>query len=430
MRRFATDWGAGSLAVLLALVGTCWQAHAQEHHAEHTSLHERTQLFGDWRGARTRLAQRGIIVDLQSTHFYQGITSGGPPEHRGEWEYGGVGDAYITILGDKFGWKGFVFSIHAETRLGDTINPFVGLAPPNNRLLVPPDDPPVVAVTNYSFIQQIGRGWAVSAGKFNLVDLWDQIYHGGKGVDKFMNASLIIPLNFGRPISGLCIPGASILKMEGLEVQGTLAVLDTKDYCTKPGVEDLFDQGATIVGLWKFFHKLHGLPGYTSLLGIYNTREFDSISPSDIIFIPGQGLQFAEVTGTWALAGILNQKLWMDSANPKRNVELFAQLGIADDNPNPLNWIGTVGLTANGFIPGREHDGFGVGYFYTGLSDNFKQLLNTINLPLRDVQGVEVYYKFGLTPWLAVTADLQVVQPSNKAFDTAVIGGVRTNVTF
>ncbi|GAG02544.1 unnamed protein product, partial [marine sediment metagenome] len=197
---------------------------------------------------RTRLAQRGIIVDLQTTQFYQGITSGGPPDKRGEWEYGGVGDAYITILGDKFGWKGFVFSIHAETRFGDSINPLVGLAPPNHRLLMPPEDPPVIAVTNYSFIQQIGRGWAVSAGKFNMFDLWDQIYHGGKGVDKFMNASLILPLSMGRPISGLSIPGASILKTKGLEIEGALRVFDTKDYSTKFGVEDLFDQGATILG--------------------------------------------------------------------------------------------------------------------------------------------------------------------------------------
>ncbi|MEE9359387.1 MAG: carbohydrate porin [Hyphomicrobium sp.] len=429
MRIFGNNWRAGSLAVLLTLVGTCWQAQAQDHEG-HASLWERAQLFGDWRGVRTRLAQRGIIVDLQSTQFYQGITSGGPPGKRGEWEYGGVGDAYITIVGDKFGWKGFLFSIHAETRFGDSINPFVGLAPPNHRLLMPPEDPPVIAVTNYSFIQQIGRGWAVSAGQFNMFDLWDQIYHGGKGVDKFMNASLILPLNFGRPISAVSIPGASILKTKGLEIEGVLAVLDTKDYSTKFGVEDLFDQGATIVGLWKFFHKIHGLPGYTSIVGMYNTREFNSIDPSGIIFIPGQGLQFAEVAGSWGVTGILSQKLWMDPANPKRNVELFAQLGIADDDPNPINWVGTVGLTASGVIPGREHDGFGVGYFYTGLSDNFKQLLNVINLPLRDLQGVEVYYKFGLTPWLAVTADLQVVQPSVKALDTDVIAGVRTKVTF
>ena len=65
------------------------------------NLHERSRLFGDWRGAKTALAQRGILLDFSSTHFYQGVTSGGRKEDRGEWEYGGYGDARLTIVGDS-----------------------------------------------------------------------------------------------------------------------------------------------------------------------------------------------------------------------------------------------------------------------------------------------------------------------------------------
>jgi hypothetical protein len=148
MQIFPNGGWSGLLPILLTLAGTCWQAQAQDHE-EHTSLWERTQLLGDWRGARTRLAQRGIILDLSTTNFYQGVTSGGPADARGEWEYGGVGDAYITLVGDKFGWKGFVAQIHAETRFGNSINSAVGLAPPNFRLLLPPGEAPVVAVTSY-----------------------------------------------------------------------------------------------------------------------------------------------------------------------------------------------------------------------------------------------------------------------------------------
>jgi porin len=121
---------------------------------------------------------------------------------------------------------------------------------------------------------------------------------------------------------------------------------------------------------------------------------------------------------------------------------LFGQLSIADDNPNPIHWGGSVTLVASGVIPSRENDSFGIGYFYTGLSDKFKELVgpalslaasqgvdpNLINL--QDLQGVEAYYKFGLTPWLALTADLQVIQPSVESLDTEVIAGVRTKVTF
>lgn len=75
---------------------------------EHSDgLRDRAHLFGDWRGARTSLAERGIIVNVSTKQFYQGITSGGKPEARSEWEYSGVGDAYVTIVGDKFGLDEF-----------------------------------------------------------------------------------------------------------------------------------------------------------------------------------------------------------------------------------------------------------------------------------------------------------------------------------
>jgi porin len=436
IRILQNGWWCRSLAVLLTLLGTCGQAYAQDLE-DHTSLTERAQLFGDWGGARTVLAERGIIVDLQTTQFYQGITSGGPADARGDWEYGGVGDAYITVVGEKFGWKGFVAQIHAETRFGNSINSSVGLAPPNYRLLFPPVEPTVFAVTGYTFTQEIGDGWAASFGKFNVGDLWNQIYRTGFGVDKFMNASLVLPLSLGRPITGYSIPGAALLKTKGREVEGAFAIVDTKDYSTTFGVEDLFDRGATILGLWKFFHEVRGLPGYVSILGAYNTREFTSIDPSSLIIIPGQGISLGEVSGSWGVNGLLSQTLWVDPDNAKRNVQMFAQLGISDDNPNPLNWTGSVTLIADGVIPGRERDAFGVGYFYTGLSQNFKDLVSPVlsiaageDISLQDLQGVEVYYKFGLTPWLDVTADLQVVQPSINTFDTDVIASVRTKITF
>ena len=413
------------------------------------SLRERPYLFGDWRGRRTELAQRGIILDLSSTQFYQGITSGGRPDVRNEWEFGGVADAFITIVGDKFGWKGFAAVVHAETRYGNNINAALGLAPPNHRLLFPPNDPPVVAVTGWQLIQQIHGGWAVSAGKFNMADLWNQIYHTGTGIDKFMNASLVLPLNLGRPITGYSIPGAAILKNRGKEVEGALAVLDTKDYSTKFGVEDLFDRGVTILGLWKFFYDIHGLPGYSSVIGLYNTREFTSIDPAAVIIIPGQGISLGDVEGSWGISYVLNQKLWMDPRDKTRNIDLYVQLGIGDTNPNPIRWIGAVTIEAHGLIPHRKYDSFGLGYFYTGLNDDFKRLVGgalslkatraafqatgTLTPQLvsfQDGQGFEVYYKLGLTPWLAITADLQVVEPNTKGLDTAVIGGVRTKVTF
>jgi porin len=65
------------------------------------------------------------------------------------------------------------------------------------------------------------------------------------------------------------------------------------------------------------------------------------------------------------------------------------------------------------------------------VSDEVKDLLaSQPGLAQRDEQGVEFYYNAALAAWCHLTADLQVVQPSTKAFDTAVLVGTRLKIDF
>ena len=423
--------------LLVALVSSVCLGNTSPSQSEeassHGTLRERSRLFGDWRGAKTALAQRGILLDFSSTHFYQGVTSGGRKEDRGEWEYGGYGDARLTIVGDKFRLPGFSAVIHAETKFGEDINNAVGLAPPNVRMLVPLFDAPGISVTGWQLNQMIRNEWILSAGKFDIMDLVDQTYGTGKGEDKMLNGSFVLPLNFGRPLSGLSLTGAGVTKLRGRDVEGALLVFDTKDRTTTFGIDDdLFNNGATVLGLWKVFYDIHGLPGYSGVLASYSTRKSTSIDPDGFYIVPGQGVAIPEVKGSWAVSYTVDQKLWMDPDDASRNIGMFAWVGASDDNPNPINWSGAISFEANGLIPGRQLDSIGIGYFYTGLSSNFEDLISALPGPLalRDLQGFEAYYKFGLTKWLDVTADLQVLRPGTVGVDTAVIAGARTKIRF
>jgi porin len=71
----------------------------------------------------------------------------------------------------------------------------------------------------------------------------------------------------------------------------------------------------------------------------------------------------------------------------------------------------------------------GVAYFYTGLSNDVQNLVNPL-VPLQDVQGGELYYNMAVTPWLNVTPDLQIIQPSVVGRDTAIVVGMRGKLTF
>src|SRR5947209_7286054 len=78
------------------------------------------KLTGDWWGARDRLSDHGVDVDVNLTQFYQGVAAGGTS--RG-FEYGGKVDYYLNVDGVKAGlWQGFRVVVHAETRYGTDIN--------------------------------------------------------------------------------------------------------------------------------------------------------------------------------------------------------------------------------------------------------------------------------------------------------------------
>ena len=76
--------------------------------------------------------------------------------------------------------------------------------------------------------------------------------------------------------------------------------------------------------------------------------------------------------------------------------------------------------------PGRSgpDDAIGIGYFHTGLSDDFVNSLSPL-FDLDDVDGVELYYKAAVSKMFDITADLQIVEPAEEQFDTAVVFGLR-----
>jgi porin len=63
------------------------------------------------------------------------------------------------------------------------------------------------------------------------------------------------------------------------------------------------------------------------------------------------------------------------------------------------------------------------------VSDTLKDLA-PVRLPLKDEQGVELYYNVAVTPWCQVTPDLQVIAPFRDGVDTALLFGLRAKIEF
>jgi porin len=285
------------------------------------------------------------------------------------------------------------------------------------------------AITGLLFMQALSERYALAAGKINALDLWQMLYpNSGRGIDGFMNLSLIATPAFLRT-TNLSINGAGMLAMKGQQIQSGVLVYDTNNSSTTAGLSNLFDKGAVILGYHRFFTEYGGLPGSHGFLGNYSTREYTSVDPSSWTIIPGQGLTPGEETGSWALSYILDQTLWVDCCNENRNLRLYSQWALVDGNPSPYSWSGSVALQSQGLFFGRTADTAGAGYFYDGLSSEFKRLVSTLpSVELQDVQGVELYYNMAVRPWLHLTTDLQVVENENVGDDTAVILGLRVKI--
>jgi porin len=319
--------------------------------------------------------------------------------------------------------------IHAETRYGEDVNRAAGvLAFPNANMLYPLPGENETAVTGFLLMQALNEKIALTLGKFNGLDLFNMLYpNTGRGIDGFMNISFLLPPSLFRT-TGQSFNGAGVLGMHGQQIQSAFLVYDTNSTPTTVA-PDLFDKGAVFLGYHRFFTEIGCLPGSHGFLANYSNRTYASTDPLDWAMIPGEGLAAVEEEGSWTLAYLLDQMLWVDECNENRNVRLFSIWSLADGNPNPYRWTGNVQLQGTGLISSRPADTMGVGYFYDGLSSEFKTLVSAAPmLDIEDVHGFELYYNAAITPWFHLTGDLQVVDNQNVGDDPAIILGLRAKI--
>ena len=389
--------------------------------------YSRPKLTGNWAGHRNHLAEKGITIDVLSTNFYQGVASGG---RREEFAFGGRMDYYFKMDGQKLGlWEGFFLDIHGTTRYGDDINSASGLISAPNIAMLFPSREQDSAVTSFKFTQALSENVMVYLGKINFLDEYLLNFSSGRGVDRFMNASLVIPTILGRTVPYSTYAAGFAVLHEKQPVFNFL-VYDPVDRATNLGLDDLFDQGAGVLAQATLPVKPFGLPGHQSIGATWSSRSYTELDAESFLIIPRLGVvQPSEISGSWNVFYTFDQYLWVNPCNEKQGLGMFGTLGISDGNPNPIKWFANLGIGGNVPLRCRGNDTFGIGYFYLGLSDSFKDLAPRL-VPQNDEHGLEMYYNFAVTPWCQITADLQIANPFNQTRDTVIIPGFRGRIDF
>ena len=72
----------------------------------------------------------------------------------------------------------------------------------------------------------------------------------------------------------------------------------------------------------------------------------------------------------------------------------------------------------------------GLGYYYSGTSDEVGPILQTVFGPIGDCQGVEAFYRTQLTRSISITPDFQWLSQARQQLDDSYLVGARMNIAF
>lgn len=419
------------------------------------SLWQSPRLTGDWRMWRPHLQESGITFRGNLTQFGFGVAGGinnpaaPPPLDQGEtFKYTGRGEYDVIFDLEKFGglpygtllvgaqhWWGEYGNISFNT---GALPPAVFAAnlPPEN------NDPGVPFITDFLFTQPLSERLVVFAGKKNVVGGADQdIFAGGDGTDQFINQAFVanpaflLALPYSSFTAGFALPRDwGIMSAFVYDAQDR-----TRDFLR---LSDLFSKGVIVGGEIKVNTKFFSKPGEHHFGGIWKHLDLIDLrsNPPPVPDYPYPPVPpgVPTIRDSYTIYYGFDQYFQVFPGGrpsplpkkPPRGWGMFARASISDGNPTPFDFFLSAGIGGDSRLGCDRGDTFGIGWYYTGVTDEIGPVPTAVFGP-RDGTGVELYYSLQLTPWLAVTPDLQYIRPEVSALTSgndAFVYGLRLNM--
>jgi len=406
-----------------------------------SSLFTQPSLTDTPDGPKEQLRRIGVSTDVWITQFYQGQTEGDATR---TWRYGGKMDAFLKIDAEKLGlWRGFHVNVQYEHYFGQNLNRRDFALIPVNTAQAYVERDGFHSALSISVTQDFGENLSVSAGKFNMMTLASRTpLLGGGGIDTFMNRA------FALPSTGVAFTAArgaasdrvvisapylvgGIVTLKTELATFMLAVIDPRSAQNPRVIERPFEKGTAVGGAVTVPTEIAGLRGYqTARVAYSNARGVDLEDiPNERQSLLVCGAVCTK-KGYWFTSYAIQQNLFQSETNPAVGWGLFTLATLSDGNPNPIKWSMLAGLAGNNLLAGRENDRWGVGFFHYGLSNLLLGGLAALRVDRRSEGGVEAFYNFAITPWLRLSADLQVVDPWNPARSRATYAALRLQTKF
>lgn len=386
---------------------------------------KRTQLTGDWGGARTELARHGWFVDVYTMSAYQDVTAGGM---KTSGSYVQNMQTSVNVdLGRAGLTNGGLFHFTLQSRYG---------APPDETLSAGSAVPQYVGyvlpgpnlykntlASEYFLVQPLTQKVSAVLGKISDVFIPDQTLFGNAYKYYFANFNLNknpITTGFYNPTAWAALAVATPTKW--WTIGG--GVLDTESKSS-----NLATNAFRWVNLYLtsvFTYSIANLPGqFTPSLNWSNKPKVDLSRPLAPLTLAVDDVA-GTITGAPAFVGLpssYKHESWFAIANasqflyvkddpetveqklksgqPINGVGVFARGGFAPQSSNTITSNASIALFAHGLLEDRVHDSFGAGFYYNRISDHIKSSVAALTLDRRNVMdetGVEAFYNFAVTP--------------------------------
>jgi porin len=379
------------------------------------------------------LADRGVTLDVDWCQIYQEIVDGGVEE---KGEASANLDYRLNLDLMRMGLvPGALVTARGQSRFGDTVNGISGLLLPVNTY----GDYPVgegdiaIALTELNWTQFLSEKLAMFLGKITTMSTANE-FSGGEGRSQFMNFQLSFSASVAQlaPYSTLAVGG---VWMPSPKWTVTSILMNYQDSSTTTGFEDI-GEGTTWANMADYLFSLNELPGGGTFSVYYSFgTDFDRIGGLNVNPATEE-VTLSTASDAWAV----NWSGWqyvlvedgsdpVDPGNGRQDLQglgVFAQVGLADEDTNPITWSLSGGLSGRGSIPTRDDDTWGVGYFHNDLQD----LDNGLVAFAGSVNGLEVYYDIALAGSASLTLDAQWTTSALPSVEDATLLAARLNVGF
>lgn len=374
---------------------------------------ERQHLFGDWGGTRTTWENNGVAIESIVTFDTISNVNGGVDEDTANL---GNYDLTFTIDTEKVGlWKGGTFFTYVLGNWGNAPSELVGDLQVTDNI----ETTETLKLYEIWYDHNFWDGMvSVLVGLHDYNSEFDALEYAGN----LLNSSFGISVDISQvgPSIFSTTSLATRIKVSPSEnsyiqtavydgvpgdpnnEHGTHVQLDTRDglfYALEAGIVG----GETAADYYK-----------AAIGGWYHTTDYEDFNG-----------EFRNHNS--GLYGIAEKAIWREE-DPEQGLGVFLQLGFASPSRNQIGQYYGGGFAYTGLLPCRDGDVTSFGFAHARNSDDFKDSDPTAK---SSETALELNYRAEITPYLAVTPDIQyVINPGTTPdLDDALVIGARFEVS-